>query len=160
MLILLRTYSLKILLYHSIYILSITFDAAKNRYWEAFLIRIITATSWAKKISGRLLKKKKNSFFFVPFFRRVDRFLSYFPWTRFLNHEPTAWKHFENFSMNESSFGLDVSQWKRKYLFPSTFLSLSELSSFAEWNASLVKKKTGEKFHGYLISFNQYLFIE
>ena len=125
MLILLRTYSLKILLYHSIYILSITFDAAKNRYREAFLIRIITATSWAKKISGRLLKKKKNSFFFVPFFRRVDRFLSYFPWTRFLNHEPTAWKHFENFSMNESSFGLDVSQWKRKYLFPSTFLSLS-----------------------------------
>lgn len=83
MLILLRTYSLKILLYHSIYILSITFDAAKNRYWEAFLIRIITATSWAKKISGRLLKKKKEFVLFrslfpssrsIPFIFSLDSF--------------------------------------------------------------------------------------
>lgn len=76
-------YSLKILLYHSIYILSITFDAAKNRYREAFLIRIITATSWAKKISGRLLKKKKEFVLFrslfpssrsIPFIFSLDSF--------------------------------------------------------------------------------------
>ena len=139
-------YSLKILLYHTIYTLSITFDAAKNRYREAFLIRIITATSWAKKISGRLLKKKKEFVLFrslfpssrsIPFIFSLDSFSQ--SWTDCLKAFRKLF--YERIFVRSRRFPVETK-------IPISFhLSLSPnyRVNFAEWNASLVKKKKKKK---------------